>query len=160
MPPDFYARLGVSPGASPDEVRSAWRAKAFQLHPDRNPGDDGVAFRAVAEAYEILSDADQRARYDRERAASPTTPLPEGESSPFRSAASPTRWDPWQEAQRYRAQDSLWSLRRAQEAARLRETHRRAYEAEQVRLEVELGARLGDWTRAGVMRDGSVGRRR
>ena len=59
---DYYARLGVSPTASNDELRHAWRSRAFDLHPDRNPGDDGTAFRAVVEAWEVLSSPEGRAR--------------------------------------------------------------------------------------------------
>jgi len=64
---DFYEILGVSRSASADEIKKAYRKVAMQYHPDRNPGDKEAEekFKEAAEAYEILSDADKRAKYDR-----------------------------------------------------------------------------------------------
>ena len=64
---DFYEVLGVSKSASADEIKKAYRKTAMQFHPDRNPGDKAAEekFKEAAEAYEILSDADKKAKYDR-----------------------------------------------------------------------------------------------
>jgi molecular chaperone DnaJ len=64
---DFYEILGVTKGASADEIKKAYRKTAMQYHPDRNPGDKAAEdkFKEAAEAYEILSDADKKAKYDR-----------------------------------------------------------------------------------------------
>jgi DnaJ-class molecular chaperone len=67
MADDPYAVLGVARDASDDEIRRAFRKLAKQHHPDLHPGDKAAAerFRKVSAAYELLSDADKRARYDR-----------------------------------------------------------------------------------------------
>ena len=64
---DLYQRLGIKRGASEAEVKKAYRSLAKQLHPDRNQDNPkaGERFNQVTQAYEILSDKDKRARYDR-----------------------------------------------------------------------------------------------
>ena len=64
---DYYEILGVGKSASADEVKKAYRKVAMQYHPDRNPGDKAAEdkFKEAAEAYEVLSDADKKAQYDR-----------------------------------------------------------------------------------------------
>ena len=67
MKEDFYKILEVSKGASATEIKKAYRKKAIEFHPDKNPGDSKAEekFKQAAEAYEILSDADKKAKYDR-----------------------------------------------------------------------------------------------
>ena len=64
---DYYEVLGVSRGASDQEIKSAYRRLALKCHPDRNPGDTAAEeqFKEAAEAYSVLADADKRHMYDR-----------------------------------------------------------------------------------------------
>jgi molecular chaperone DnaJ len=64
---DYYEILGVSKSSSADEIKKSYRKVAMQFHPDRNPGDKEAEekFKEAAEAYEVLSDQDKRAQYDR-----------------------------------------------------------------------------------------------
>lgn len=66
MKEDFYEILGITKGATAAEIKKAYRKKAIEHHPDKNPGDTSAEekFKKAAEAYEILSDPDKKARYD------------------------------------------------------------------------------------------------
>jgi molecular chaperone DnaJ len=67
MPEDYYDILGVDEDASEKEIKKAYRKKAMEYHPDRNPDDPEAEkkFKQAAEAYDVLSDPEKRKRYDR-----------------------------------------------------------------------------------------------
>lgn len=64
---DYYEVLGVAKGANADDIKKAYRKKAIEFHPDKNPGDKAAEekFKEAAEAYDVLSDDQKRAAYDR-----------------------------------------------------------------------------------------------
>ena len=64
---DYYHVLGVERAATPDEIKKAYRKLAVKFHPDKNPGDKSAEdkFKELGEAYEVLSNTDKRAAYDR-----------------------------------------------------------------------------------------------
>jgi len=66
MKEDYYNILGVSKGASAGEIKKAYRKKAIEFHPDKNPGDDRAEanFKKAAQAYEVLGDQNKKAKYD------------------------------------------------------------------------------------------------
>jgi curved DNA-binding protein CbpA len=74
--PDLYQLLGVPREASREEIAQAWRRRARAEHPDSHPGDTAAPgrFRALAEAYQVLSDPARRAAYDRVLAAGRAAP--------------------------------------------------------------------------------------
>ena len=63
---DYYEVLGVARNANADEIKKAYRKAAIKYHPDKNPGDKEAEekFKEAAEAYDVLSNPDKRARYD------------------------------------------------------------------------------------------------
>ncbi|MGK0295730.1 MAG: molecular chaperone DnaJ, partial [Ulvibacter sp.] len=66
MKKDFYEILGISKGADAAEIKKAYRKKALEHHPDKNPDDKSAEekFKVAAEAYEVLSDPNKKAKYD------------------------------------------------------------------------------------------------
>lgn len=72
-PRGYYARLGVPQGASADQIKAAFRRRARNLHPDRNPSPNATAeFQHLEEAYRVLNDPEARARYDTLAVETPT----------------------------------------------------------------------------------------
>lgn len=63
---DYYEVLGVAKNANADEIKKAYRKAAIKYHPDKNPGDKEAEekFKEAAEAYDVLSNPEKRARYD------------------------------------------------------------------------------------------------
>jgi curved DNA-binding protein CbpA len=91
--PDLYQLLGVPRGASREEIAQAWRRRARAEHPDSRPADAAAPgrFRALAEAWQVLSDPGRRAAYDRALAdgrPAPGTPA-RGTPVPVRYPAGP-----------------------------------------------------------------------
>src|SRR5947199_973952 len=78
--PDYYKTLGVGKNATDEEIKKAYRKLARQYHPDRNPGDKQAEanFKEVQSAYDVLSDKDKRARFDRYGFAGPEGGMPGG----------------------------------------------------------------------------------
>tara|TARA_Y100000034_G_scaffold131492_1_gene192350 strand:- start:2728 stop:3156 length:429 start_codon:yes stop_codon:yes gene_type:complete len=132
-----YQVLGLDEGASPEEIKKAWRAKAKETHPDKHPGDDqaGERFKAVQEAYETLS--------------APKEPEPDLPKCP--RCASPTH----REGETCNACVQYVANMRAMDAQqnsirkRLREEAVACYRVSQQGLERKFGW-LGDWNRRGV----------
>ncbi|MDR3568167.1 MAG: DnaJ domain-containing protein [Syntrophobacteraceae bacterium] len=70
---DYYKILSISPEASSEEIKRAFRKLALETHPDRNPGDSGAEerFKKINEAYGVLSDSEKRSQYDQYRRVGP-----------------------------------------------------------------------------------------
>ena len=95
--PDYYAILGVSPKASLSEIKKAYRSLAAKYHPDKHKGNDledlaREKLVQINQAYEVLSDENRRADYDRERQLRPSGAP--GRSSP---SSGPSTLEPIQE---------------------------------------------------------------
>jgi hypothetical protein len=115
MAPDHYQLLGVARAASRGEITQAWRRRARAEHPDRRPpgaGDEAAGrFRALAEAYHVLSDPDRRAAYD--CTLSPAAARTRARSAPVLLAEPPLRAGPvrivgWPPAARQRDEQEAW----------------------------------------------------
>ncbi len=74
MAQDYYKVIGVTPGASEEEIKSAYRRMAKKYHPDAHPGDSGCErkFREINEAYGVLGDPKKRKKYDAENSKTKT----------------------------------------------------------------------------------------
>ncbi len=85
---DYYNVLGVKPEDSADTIKAAYRKLVKKYHPDANPGDAEAArkFGEIAEAYEVLKDADKRKKYDKKRIKAMARKNAAGEKSTYSQA--------------------------------------------------------------------------
>jgi curved DNA-binding protein CbpA len=80
---DHYEALGLEPDATPEQIKKAFKALALQYHPDQHPSPIAAAiFRRIHEAYKVLSDPEQRRRYDEQRLRGRRAPPPRPASPP------------------------------------------------------------------------------
>ena len=100
MPRDLYETLGVSKSATDDEIKKTFRKLAQKYHPDRNPGDKEAEgkFKEISSAFDILSDPDKRANYDRfgHAGTGPGFPGAGGPGGRFPGGYGGTNFDPGQ----------------------------------------------------------------
>ena len=91
---NYYETLKVSPKASRNEIKSAYRRLARKLHPDKNNGSEqtAIAFAAIAEAYEVLGNPKQRSAYDKRLAAVVHSTNGNGDSVFASSNSHAQRW--------------------------------------------------------------------
>jgi DnaJ-class molecular chaperone len=114
MPRDYYDVLGVKRDASEEAIKKAYRKLARQYHPDRNPGDKQAEahFKEVQEAYDVLSDKEKRAQYDRFGFAGENGPFggggPRGQT--FRWSTGPGGGSPFEGVEAGDAADILRNL--------------------------------------------------
>ncbi len=92
MTRDYYAILGVAPTATPEEIRAAYRRLVRDHHPDLHPErpDAHAQMQALNEAYEVLSDPQRRAQYERARGVA--IPVQRGPGAPRRATSPGTPW--------------------------------------------------------------------
>ena len=90
---DYYEVLGVAKNANADEIKKAYRKAAIKYHPDKNPGDKEAEekFKEAAEAYDVLSNPEKRARYDQFGHAG-MSGAAAGPAASAASAAEGSRW--------------------------------------------------------------------
>ena len=84
MSKDYYNVLGINKGASDDEIKKAYRKKAMEFHPDKNPDNPQAEtkFKEAAEAYDVLSNSEKKSNYDRFGTAD-ANPFGGGGGNPF-----------------------------------------------------------------------------
>ena len=140
---NLYERLGITKGASPDDIRKAFRSLAVEWHPDTSAKlarekDKGLQYRAVQKAYDILSDSDKRTQYDAylERRTQPTA------NGPFIYYARTA--EEFSELLRRHRREADDTLRRAEERIRRSEQER---QERQARYDQERQERLNQWER-------------
>ena len=97
---DLYSRLGVARGASEADIKKAYRKLAKQLHPDKNKDNPKAAerFSKVTQAYDILTDKDKRAQYDRgeiDEEGNPRAPFGFGGGGPHHGGGGGCSWACW-----------------------------------------------------------------
>jgi len=122
---DHYEALGLEPEATPEQIKKAFKALALQYHPDQHPSPIASAiFRRIHEAYQVLSDPQQRKRYDERRLSARPRRQPRSKPAPGPEPPPPKSEGRRREAA-YREQ---YARRRARQARAISDEARRENE--------------------------------